>query len=168
MITLGITGSMGMGKSTVMQMLQDKGIPTFSADTIVHQALAMGGAAVPFVRSTFPDSFNNGAIDRRILSSVLYDDVKIKTLERIMHPIVVDAIIKFKDDMQAKGEKIIALDIPLLFETECDYYVDKILCISTTAETQKARSSTRQHMTPEKFAAIVGRPNARRAKTRNV
>ncbi len=162
MITLGITGSIGMGKSTIMHMLQEMGIPTHSADTIVHELLDTNGGAVIAVGHAFPAARLNNAIDRRVLSKTLSDDKQIKLLETIIHPMVFDAITRFKQDMQTQGHRMIAVDIPLLFETESEYHVDTIICVSTTPATQSERLLSRPNMTPEKFAAVLARqmPNS--------
>jgi dephospho-CoA kinase len=160
MITLGITGSIGMGKSTVVQLLRDRHIPVHDADTAVHQLLAPHGAAVSAVANDFPHSIahttdNIPYIDRAKLSSVLHDKTLLKQLENILHPLVFADMDDFKDRMQKSGTTLIAFDIPLLFETQAEDKVDMIICVSAPAHIQQERVMARPHMTLEKFHTIL-------------
>lgn len=163
MIVLGVTGSIGMGKSTVSQMLRDMGIPVHDADAAVHGLLQAGGSAVAAVGAAFPaavakDADGRDYIDRAALGAEIFgDDAKRRHLEAILHPMVRAESDRFVTEMKAAGKDIAALDIPLLYETGGEARVDAVLCVTADAATQRARVLARPGMTVEKFENIHAR-----------
>lgn len=161
MIVLGITGSIGMGKSTVSRMLTDKGIPVHDADAAVHKLLGPDGAGVEPVAALFPealkqDEVGRSYIDRPTLGrSVFADRQKKKALEDILHPMVRAESDAFKEENRKKGTPMVALDIPLLFETGGETRVDVTICVSAPRDVQRERVLARPGMTAEKFDRIV-------------
>lgn len=161
MIVLGVTGSIGMGKSTVSNMLKEMGIPVHDADATVHKLLAAGGRGVAPVAALFPDALVQDAngvdmIDRAALGKIVFaDPVRKKQLEDILHPMVRDDSAAFKDEMEKAGHTIIVFDIPLLYETGGEKRVDAVLCVSAAAEVQKARVMARPGMTTERFQHVL-------------
>jgi dephospho-CoA kinase len=161
MIVVGITGSIGMGKTTVANMLRDMGVPVHDSDAAVHGLLGTGGAAVAVVGNLFPealarDDAGHDYIDRALLGRIVFADrAKKRILEDILHPMVRAQSDAFKEEMRKKAEKIVALDIPLLFETGGEARVDVTICVSAPAEVQKKRVMERHGMTSEKFERIV-------------
>lgn len=156
MIVIGLTGSIGMGKSTVTKMFAEEGAPGFDSDAAVHALYAAGGAAVGPVEAAFPGVTKNGAIDRAALSArVVGDPEKIKALELIVHPLVRQAQMQFLQDQRDTGAPFVVLDIPLLFEGSGAKFVDKTVVVSAPAEVQRARVLARPGMTVEKFEAIL-------------
>lgn len=172
MIVLGVTGSIGMGKSTVSNMLKEMGIPVHDADAAVHKLLAAGGRGVAPVAALFPDALvqdENGAdmIDRAALGKIVFSDPdKKKQLESILHPMVRDDSAAFKDEMEKEGHKIIVFDIPLLYETGGEKRVDAVLCVTAAADVQKARVMARPGMTEERFNHVLSQqlPDAEKRK----
>ncbi|OYX02054.1 MAG: dephospho-CoA kinase [Caulobacter vibrioides] len=158
MLILGLTGSIGMGKSTTSKMFQDEGVPVYDADAAVHALYATGGAAVGPVEAAFPGVVVNGAIDRAKLSAeVVGNSEALTKLEAIVHPLVGAHRIGFFEQAKAEGHEIVVLDIPLLFETGGEKRVDKVVVVSAPADVQRARVLARPEMTPEKFEAILAR-----------
>lgn len=158
MIIIGLTGSIGMGKSTVASMFAEEGGPSFDSDAAVHALYARGGAAVAPVEAAFPGVAKDGAIDRTALSSrVVGDTEAIKRLEAIVHPLVRQAQAAFLQSNRDAGAPYVVLDIPLLFESGAIGLVDKIVVVSAPADVQRARVLRRQGMTEEKFEAILAR-----------
>ncbi len=158
MLILGLTGSIGMGKSTTSKMFQDEGVPVYDSDAAVHALYATGGAAVEPVETAFPGVVVNGAIDRAKLSArVVGDPEALAKLETIVHPLVGAHRIGFFEEAQAGGHEIVVLDIPLLFETGGEKKVDKVVVVSAPADVQRERVLARPEMTPEKFEAILAR-----------
>ncbi|HWD14822.1 dephospho-CoA kinase [Pseudochrobactrum sp. sp1633] len=156
MIRLGLTGSIGMGKSTTAQIFADRGVPVYDADAVVHQLYQ--GEAVPLIAEAFPEAVIDGRVDRKILSAcVLGKPDELKKLENIVHPLVRAKEQQFLRDAEAKGEPLVVLDIPLLFETGAMDRVDKILVVSAPYEIQRERVLSREGMTEEKFQAILAR-----------
>lgn len=161
MIVIGITGSIGMGKSTVAGMLGEMGIPVHDSDAAVHFLLGTDGAAVETVGKAFPEALAQNAegknfIDRQILGrSVFADRHKKKELEDILHPMVRAQSDAFKEEMKKRGHTMVALDIPLLFETGGEKRVDVTVCVTAPKEVQKERVLSRPGMTSEKFDRIV-------------
>lgn len=156
MIKLGLTGSIGMGKSTTAQIFADKDVPVYDADAIVHQLYQ--SEAVPLIAEAFPEAVIDGQVDRKILSaSVLGKPDELKKLENIVHPLVHAKEQQFLRDAEAKGAKLVVLDIPLLFETGGTGRVDKILVVSAPYEMQRERVLSRENMTEEKFQSILAR-----------
>lgn len=162
MIILGLTGSIGMGKSVTANMFRKLDIPVFDADQAVHNLYEPGGEAVAPVAEAFPGSIsreNDGdRVDRNALGQiVLGDSVAIQKLETIVHPLVRAKQMKFLTDADARGNDIAVLDIPLLFETGGEDRVDKIVVVSAPADIQRDRVLSRPGMTEEKFNAILSR-----------
>ena len=156
MIKLGLTGSIGMGKSTTAQLFAEKGVPVYDADATVHQLYQ--SEAVPLIAEAFPEAVIDGKIDRKILSaSVLGKPDELKKLEKIVHPLVHAKEQQFLRDAEAKGAKLVVLDIPLLFETGGTGRVDKILVVSAPYDIQRQRVLERENMTEEKFQSILAR-----------
>lgn len=156
MIILGLTGSIGMGKSTTAKMFVDQGVPVHDSDLTVHRLYS--GAAAPLIEAAFPGTVKDGVVDRTILASkVLGDTAAIKRLEAIIHPLVraeADAFLKRNLDA---GTPVVVLDIPLLFETGGRERVDKVVVVTAPAEIQRERVLARPGMTVEKFEAILAR-----------
>jgi dephospho-CoA kinase len=158
MLILGLTGSIGMGKSTTSKMFQDEGVPVYDSDAAVHALYATGGAAVAPVEAAFPGVVVDGAIDRaRLSAAVVGKSEALAKLEAIVHPLVGAHRIGFFEDAQAKGCDIVVLDIPLLFETGGHKKVDKVVVVSAPAAVQRERVLARPDMTVEKFEAILAR-----------
>ncbi|WP_019960456.1 dephospho-CoA kinase [Woodsholea maritima] len=158
MIKIGLTGSIGMGKSTTAKMLADMGYPVFDADQTVADLYAQGGKAVEPVAARFPSALNKGAIDRVLLSQALNDDPKgFADLEAIVHPLVDEARQAFFAEAEANGHTLVILDIPLLFEAGLDRLCDVIWVVSAPEDHQRARVLAREGMSEAKFAAIVAR-----------
>ena len=156
MIIIGLTGSIGMGKSTVAAMFAEEGAPSFNSDAAVHIMYAPGGAAVAPVEAAFPGVTKDGAIDRVALSArVVGKPEEIKRLEAIVHPLVRQAQMQFLQDQRNAGAEFVVLDIPLLFEGSGAKFVDKTVVVSAPADVQRARVLARPGMTVEKFEAIL-------------
>lgn len=158
MIVLGLTGSIGMGKSTVGAMFAEAGAPVFDSDAAVHALYAPGGAAVAAVEAAFPGVIAAGAIDRAALSArVLGDEAAIRRLEAIVHPLVGRARRAFLNQHRAAGTAIVVLDIPLLFEGPGAHKLEKIVVVSAPAAVQRDRVLARPGMSAAKFEAILAR-----------
>lgn len=158
MIVIGLTGSIGMGKSTVARMFAEEGAPAFDSDAAVHALYAQGGAAVAPVAAAFPGVERDGAIDRAALSPLVVDNPEaMRRLEAIVHPLVREAQADFLRRNREAGVKAVVLDIPLLFETGAAGAFDKIVVVSAPAEIQRARVLARPGMTPEKFESLLAR-----------
>jgi dephospho-CoA kinase len=156
MITLGLTGSIGMGKSTTAQMFIDAGIPVYSADDTVHRLYT--GKAAPLIEAAFPGTTKNGEVDRTKLSaSVMGKPEALQRLEKIIHPLVREEEMQFRHKASADGAKLIVLDIPLLFETAAETRVDKVLVVTAPEKVQRDRVLARDGMTAEKLDAILSR-----------
>jgi dephospho-CoA kinase len=156
MIVLGLTGSIGMGKSTAAQMFLDEGIPVHSADATVHRLYS--GAAVPLIEAGFPGTTKSGKVDRTKLSAaVMGKPEALNELEAIIHPLVRAEEEKFRDNARSQGARLIVLDIPLLFETGAETRVDKILVVTAPEDVQRKRVLERPGMTPAKLDAILAR-----------
>ena len=158
MIIVGLTGSIGMGKSTTSTMFQAEGAPVYDSDAAVHALYASGGAAVAPVDAAFPGVVVDGAIDRaRLSAAVVGDPEALQKLEAIVHPLVGAHRIGFFEDAQAAGHDIVVLDVPLLYETGGDKKVHKVVVVSAPADVQRARVLARPEMTEAKFEAILAR-----------
>lgn len=156
MIVIGLTGSIGMGKTTTSEMFKAAGVPVISSDEIVH-ALYRGEAA-PLVEQAFPGTTNAGVVDREALSRQLMADPSgFSKLEAIIHPLVRARQKDFIDQSARNGAEIAVLDIPLLFETGAETRVDAVVVVSCDAALQQARVLDRPGMTEEKFEAILAR-----------
>ncbi|HYE47357.1 MAG TPA: dephospho-CoA kinase [Caulobacter sp.] len=158
MILVGLTGSIGMGKSTTGKLFEAEGVPVYDADAAVHRLYAKGGAAVEPLEQEFGDVIVDGAVDRERLSKkVLGDPAALKRLEAIVHPLVGASRTGFFQDAIGAGADIVVLDIPLLFETGGEKNVRAVVVVSAPAEMQRERVLARPGMTVEKFEAILAR-----------
>ena len=158
MIVLGITGSIGMGKSTISVMLEEMGVPVHDSDAAVHKALSPEGSAFEEVAVTFPDAWDKKTktLDRKKLGALVFgDEEKSKALEAIVHPAVWESQNKFRMTQKRMERKIVAMDIPLLFETGAEKRVDKVIVASAPPDIQRRRVLSRPNMSEEKFAAIL-------------
>jgi len=156
MIIVGLTGSIGMGKSTTAQMFRDEGCPVFDADAAVHELYAKDGKAVPIIRSVFPDAIKQGAVDRVVLGKYMRaDPLELKVLESFIHPLVSEARVEFFQ--KNKEADIVIMDVPLLFETGLDKAVHYIVVVTAPAEVQRDRVLARKGMTAELFESLLSR-----------
>ncbi len=156
MIIAGLTGSIGMGKTTTANMFAELGAYVFDADAAVHSLYDKGGAAVPLIRAVFPDAIRDGAVDRVVLSKHMQaDPLNIKVLESFIHPMVQDLRKWALENARRQGKKVFIADIPLLFETGGHEHVDKIIVVSAPAHIQKQRVLSRGNMDEDKFAYIL-------------
>jgi dephospho-CoA kinase len=166
-IVLGLTGSIGMGKSTAARMLRRLGLPVHDADAVVHGLLAEGGAAVPAVAAAFPGVERDGTIDRQALGARVFSDgAALARLEAILHPLVRRSQSDFLKQQARQRRPIAVLDIPLLFETGGERFCDRVIVVSAPALVQKARVLSRPGMTADKLAAIRGQQMSDREKRR--
>ncbi len=167
MIRLGLTGSIGMGKSTIAGMFRDEGIAVWDADEAVHRLYATSPVVSQRLTEAFGDVVTNGQIDRAKLSAALKTvDHGFDRLNAIVHPMVVEDRKAFIDAEDRRHAELVVVDIPLLFETGAEAYLDYVLVVSAPAEVQKTRVMARPGMTEDKFAAILGRqmPDAEKRK----
>lgn len=156
MIRAGLTGSIGMGKSTTAQIFRDEGIAVYDADATVHELYS--GEATPLIEAAFPNTTKDGTVDRAKLSEyVIGKPENMKKLEAIIHPLVHKQEQAFLKQAETRGDKLVVLDIPLLFETGGKNRVDKIIVVTAPAEVQRQRVLARDGMTEEKFEAILAR-----------
>lgn len=156
MIVVGLTGSIGMGKSTTSKMFADEGVPVHDADATVHRLYS--GKAAPLIEAAFPGTVSNGTVDREKLSAaVLGKPEELEKLEKIIHPLVREEERSFLDKHRNLGADLVILDIPLLFETGIAERVDQIVVVSAAPEIQRERVMARKGMTEEKLEAILAR-----------
>jgi dephospho-CoA kinase len=154
----GLTGSIGMGKTETARMFAKLGMPVYDADSAVHALYAEGGAAVAPIAAAFPGAVVEGRVDRaRLMERLKADETGFERLERIVHPLVLETRRKFLEDAHARGEDVVLLDIPLLFETASHKDVDAIVVVSAPSHIQRGRVLERPGMSPEKLAAIEAR-----------
>ncbi|AXB75190.1 dephospho-CoA kinase [Novosphingobium sp. P6W] len=152
---LGLTGSIGMGKSTVAGMLRELGVPVFDADAAVHQLQGPGGALLPLIEEAFPGTTGPGGVDRPKLGAAVFGDKdRLSQLERIVHP----AVAAMRGDFLRENAQapLVAFDIPLLYEKGGDQGLDAVAVVSAPADVQRARVLARPGMTSEKFEQILG------------
>lgn len=155
-LQIGLTGSIGMGKSTISNQLIKLGFPLFDADKEVHRLYSPNGGAVGPIQAVFPDAVVDGAVDRSKLTSIIMKDPSaLRTIEEIVHPLVVAERVKYYEDACADGKPLVFYDIPLLFESLSKYNVDYIMVATANAEVQRQRVLNRPGMTEEKFQAIL-------------
>ena len=153
---LGLTGSIGMGKSETARMFKTLRIPVFEADAAVHKLLATNGAAVPYIEKNFPDCVVNGVVDRQALGKKVFANETLKKqLEAIMHPLVQEEEKRFLKRMQQQRRRLVVLDIPLLFETDAAKRCDEVLVVTAPAMVQRHRVLQRTGMTEQKFQDIL-------------
>ena len=167
MILIGLTGSIGMGKSETAKMFAREGVPVYDADAAVHRLMAKGGDAVAAVEAAFPGVVEDGAVNRPELGKRVFGKPdELKKLEKIIHPLVGQAQRRFLEQAQRRGEKMVVLDIPLLFETGGDKYVDVSVVVSAPAFLQRQRVLARPGMTVERFNHILAQqmPDAQKRK----
>ncbi|MFK4824664.1 dephospho-CoA kinase [Paenochrobactrum sp. BZR 588] len=156
MIIVGLTGSIGMGKSTAAKMFEKAGVPVYDADETVHRLYA--GRASPLIEQAFPGTVIDGMVDRKKLSqAVLNDSQAMKKLESIVHPLVHEEESMFLEQAKFDREPMVVLDIPLLFEAGGKDRVDCIVVVSAPADVQLKRVLAREGMTVEKFESILSR-----------
>ena len=156
MIIIGLTGSIGMGKSTTAEMFRDEGCPVFDADAVVHALYAKGGKAVPIIRAVFPNAIEDGAVNRSVLGKYMRaDPIELKVLESFIHPLVSEVRAEFFE--KNKDADIVIMDVPLLFETGLDKAVHHIVVVTAPAEVQRERVLARPGMTPELFESLLVR-----------
>lgn len=162
---LGLTGSIGMGKSTTAKLFAEAGVPVYDADAAVHQLYE--GEAAPAIEAAFPGTTANGKVDRSKLSArVVHDPAAIKQLEQIVHPMLGASRQKFFADAEAAKTPVVVLDIPLLFETGGEKRVDAVVVVSTSPELQRERVLARGTMDEAKLDAIIAKqtPDAEKRK----
>jgi dephospho-CoA kinase len=156
MMVIGLTGSIGMGKSTTAAMFREAGVPVYDADAAVHDLYDEGGAAVGPVGEAFPGVVRDGKVDREALrQAVLGKPEALKRLNAIVHPLVGRDRVAFFRDAEAAGADMVVLDVPLLFETGGHANVDAIVVASAPADLQRERVLARPGMTPERLDAIL-------------
>ena len=156
MIIIGLTGSIGMGKSTTSDMFKALGVPVISADEIVHDLYS--AEAAPLIEAAFPGTTIGGVVDRQAVSAKLMAAPEgFARLEGIIHPLVRAREKQFVDEAADRGEPLVLLDIPLLFETGSTDRVDTVIVVSCAPEIQRQRVMARPDMTAEKFEAILSR-----------
>jgi dephospho-CoA kinase len=162
---LGLTGSIGMGKSTTAKLFMEAGVPVYDADAAVHKIYE--GEAAPAIEAAFPGTTVDGRVDRAKLSAkVVHDQTAIKQLEQIVHPMLGASRKKFLDEAERSGAPVVVMDIPLLFETGGEKRVDAVVVASTDAATQRERILARGTMTSEALDGILARqlPDAEKRK----
>ena len=162
---LGLTGSIGMGKSTTAKLFTEAGVPVYDADAAVHKIYE--GEAAPAIEAAFPGTTVDGKVDRAKLSAkVVHDQAAIKQLEQIVHPMLGASRKKFLDEAEASGAPVVVMDIPLLFETGGEKRVDAVVVVSTDPATQRERILARGTMTNEALDGILARqlPDAEKRK----
>ena len=155
---LGLTGSIGMGKSTTAGLFRAAGVPVWDADAAVHRAYSAGGAAVEPIRALCPDAIVDGAVDRAVLKAWIAEDPEaLSRIEAAVHPLVAEDRKAFLADAAAAGAPVVVLDIPLLFETGGAELVDAVVVVSVPPEVQRARVLARPAMTESHFDRILAK-----------
>ena len=165
MLVLGLTGSIGMGKSTTAKLFAEAGVPVYDADATVHKIYE--NEAVPAIEAAFPGTTVGGKVDRALLSAkVVHDSAAMKQLEQIVHPMLRAHHQQFLDDAESSGAPVAVVDVPLLFETGGEKRVDAVVVVTTSPEVQRERILARDNMTPDKLDAILARqmPDAEKRK----
>ena len=165
MIILGLTGSIGMGKSTTAKLFAEAGVPVYDADAAVHQLYE--GEAAPAIEAAFPGTTADGKVDRQKLSArVVHDPAAMKQLEQIVHPMLGASRQRFFQDAEQAGAPVTVVDVPLLYETGGEKRVDAVVVVTTTPENQRARIMARGTMTSEALDSILARqlPDAEKRK----
>lgn len=156
MFILGLTGSLGMGKSATAKMFAEEGVPVHDADAAVHQLYQ--SEATPLIEAAFPGTTAGGKVNRdKLAQRVLGDSAAIKKLEAIVHPLVRNAEERFLSEAERKGATVALLDIPLLFETGGDKRCDAVVVVSAPPDVQRARAFERPGMTERKFATLLAK-----------
>ena len=156
MMILGLTGSIGMGKSTTAKLFAEAGVPVYDADATVHRVYE--GEAAPAIEAAFPGTTSDGKVDRAKLSAkVVHDPAAIQRLEQIVHPMLRRYHQKFLQDADQAGAPVVVMDVPLLFETGGEKRVDAVVVVTTAPEVQRERILARGTMTAETLDAILAR-----------
>ncbi len=156
MLILGLTGSIGMGKSTTAKLFAEAGVPVYDADAAVHEIYE--GEAAPAIEAAFPGTTVDGRVDRaRLSAQVVHNPAAMKQLEQIVHPMLGASRQKFFEDAQAAGAPVVVVDVPLLFETGGEKRVDAVVVVTTTPEAQRERVRARGTMDDAKLDAILAR-----------
>lgn len=164
---IGLTGSIGMGKTTTAKMFEALGCPVFNADDAVHELYAQGGKGAALIKAVFPDAIKDGAVDRKILSAhIKADPINLGVLESFIHPWVGDLRADFLKRAKKDGAKAVIFDVPLLFETSLEKNLDAVIVVTAPALIQKSRVMARPGMTPEIFKMLLSRqmPDAEKVK----
>jgi dephospho-CoA kinase len=155
-VVIGLTGSIGMGKSTMARFFAEAGVPVHDADLTVHRLYA--GKAAPMIEAEFPGVTDTGGVDRdKLAKRVLDNPEALRRLEGIIHPLVRCEEVRFLEEAERAGAPIAILDIPLLFETGADRRVDAVVVVTAPADIQRARAFERAGMTEEKFRALLSK-----------
>ncbi len=153
---IGLTGSIGMGKSETAKMFQAAGIAVFDSDATVHKLQAVSGDALPMIAAVFPGVVEGGVLNRARLGDIVFKNPqKKRALEAIMFPLLDEARTYFITDARQKGHSLVIIDAPLLFETGLDRHCDKIVVVSAPQDVQRARVMARPHMSRAKFESIL-------------
>ncbi|MBR1146334.1 dephospho-CoA kinase [Bradyrhizobium sp. AUGA SZCCT0431] len=165
MLIVGLTGSIGMGKSTTAKLFAEAGVPVYDADAEVHKIYE--GEAAPAIEAAFPGTTADGKVDRaRLSAQVVHNPAAMKQLEQIVHPMLGASRKKFFEDAEAAGAPVVVVDIPLLFETGGEKRVDAVVVVTTTTEVQRQRVLARGTMDEARLDAILARqlPDAEKRK----
>ncbi len=164
---IGLTGSIGTGKSTAAKILKSMGLPVHNADHAVHAALAKGGSSVRSVARLFPSTLKGGSIDRQALGRAVFNNPEgLKRLEKILHPVVAKSEQAFVSAAYRRGKKAVVLEIPLLFEIGAERWCDVTICMTAPRPIQQKRVMQRTGMTLAKFKAILKQQMPNREKCR--
>ena len=156
MFILGLTGSIGMGKTTTARLFAEEGVPVHDSDAAVHALYE--GEAVAAIEQAFSGTTADGKVDRQKLGAKVVNDAQaLNRLEAIVHPLVRQSETRFLESARARGESIVVLDIPLLYETGGEKRVDAVVVVTAPAEVQRKRVLERPGMTPDKFAGLLGK-----------
>jgi dephospho-CoA kinase len=156
MVILGLTGSIGMGKSTTAKLFAEAGVPVYDADATVHKIYE--GEAASAIEAAFPGTTVQGKVDRAKLSAaVVHDPAAMRRLEQIVHPMLRSHHQKFLDDAEHSGAPVAVIDVPLLLETGGEKRVDAVVVVTTSPEIQRERILSRENMTTEKLDALLAR-----------
>ncbi len=171
MRVIGLTGGIGMGKSTAAAAFRRAGIPVFDADAVVHGLQARGGAAIPAIAATFPDTVHDGRLDRAALRRVVMGDTAaLRRLEGIVHPLVLRSERQFLARARRAGRRVVVLDVPLLLETGGDRRVDLVVVVTAPHAVQIARVRRRRRMSRAEIEAVIARqmPDAEKRRRADV
>lgn len=158
MVILGLTGSIGMGKSTTAKMFADAGVPVWDADAVVHAIYGPGGKGADAIAAIAPDTVGAQGVDRaKLRAAILEDSSLLKKIEALIHPLVGQDRAGFLADARERGERLVLCDIPLLFEGGNEEHLDKVVVVTAPADVQRARVLDRPGMTEEAFQAILAK-----------
>ena len=158
MIILGLTGSIGMGKSTTATMFAEAGVPVWDADAVVHRLYGPGGAGAQAISAIAPGSVGADGVDRaKLRTAILADPTLLKQIEAVIHPLVGQDRAHFIAEARTEGEKLVLCDIPLLYEGGSERHLDKVVVVTAPADVQRARVMERPGMTAEAFETILSK-----------